>query len=108
MRVLLNDWSSIVRYAVLILLFLLAYALLLRPLKKQLLSTIRALPSRVAEQRAQVAGGAAGELIPGQGLTLSQEQQRAAAMKKQLVEKVKSEPAAAGKLIQAWLNEGAR
>jgi hypothetical protein len=39
---------------------------------------------------------------------LSVEQQRAAALKKQLVEKVKAEPAATGKLVQAWLNETGR
>ncbi len=108
-RVTLNDWSSIVRYAALILLFLLVYALLLRPVKKQLLTTFRELPGRIAGQTSQVAGATAAQLIPGQEMmALSQEQQRAAALKKQLVEKVKSEPAAAGKLIQSWLNEGAR
>jgi flagellar biosynthesis/type III secretory pathway M-ring protein FliF/YscJ len=39
---------------------------------------------------------------------LSPEQHRATALKKQLVEKVKTEPAATGKLIQAWLHEGAK
>ena len=34
MRVVLRDWSSIVRYAAVLILFLLAYALLLRPLKE--------------------------------------------------------------------------
>ena len=105
----LNDWSSSVRYAALILLFLLAYALLLRPLKKQLLTTFRELPASVASHRSQVAASAAAELIAGQELaSMSQEQRRAVSLKKQLVEKVKSEPAETGKLIQAWLNEEAR
>jgi flagellar M-ring protein FliF len=107
-RTTLNDWSSIVRYAALILLFLLVYAMLLRPLKKQVLTTLRELPARVASQKAQAAGAAAAELAAGQEAALSPEQQRATALKKQLVEKVKTEPAATGKLIQAWLNEGAR
>src|SRR5271166_3602386 len=97
-RVILNDWSSIVRYGALILLFLLVYALLLRPVKKQLLTTFRELPARIAGQRTQMAEGTTGELLPVQELAaLSQEQQRAALLKKQLVEKVKSEPGAAGK-----------
>ncbi len=104
-RVTLNDWSSVVRYAALILLFLLAYALLLRPLKKQLLTTFRELPARIASQKSQVAGAVE---LAGQEATMSPEQLRATALKKQLVEKVKTEPAATGKLIQAWLNEGAR
>jgi flagellar M-ring protein FliF len=107
-RTLLNDWSSIVRYAALILLFLLVYALLLRPLKRQLLTTFRELPARIASQRA-AGEGAGAELASGPGgAILSIEQQRAAALKKQLVEKVKLEPAATGKLVQAWLNEGSR
>jgi flagellar M-ring protein FliF len=107
-RTTLNDWSSIVRYAALILLFLLVYALLLRPLKKQLLTTFKELPGRISAQKAQAAGAAAAELAAGQEAAMSPEQQRATALKKQLVEKVKTEPAATGKLIQAWLHEGAR
>ena len=103
----LHDWSSIVRYVALFLLFVLVYALLLRPLKKQLLTTFRDLPARVAQKQAAGAKGA--ELAPGAEIgTLSPEQVRAAALKKQLVEKVKGEPATTGKLIQAWLHEGAK
>ena len=108
-RVTLNDWSTIVRYAALILLFLLVYALLLRPLKKQLLTTFRELPARIASQKSQVPGVTPAEFASGQDLgSLSPEQQRTAMLRKQLVEKVKSEPAATGKLVQAWLNEGAK
>ncbi len=105
-RVTLNDWSSMVRYGALILLFLLAYALLLRPMKKQLLATFRELPTRVAAQESQVRGGISAELIPGQELAALSPDQRAAALKKQLVEKVKKEPGTTGRLIQSWLNEG--
>jgi flagellar M-ring protein FliF len=108
-RTTLNDWSSLVRYAALILLFLLVYALLLRPLKKQLLTTFRELPGRITAQQTQAADAAAAELAAGQeAASMTPEQLRANALKKQLVEKVKTEPAATGKLIQAWLNEGAR
>jgi len=107
-RTILNDWSNIVRYAALILLFLLVYSLLLRPLKKQLLTTFRELPARIASKRSQ-GGAAEAELGPGNDVaTLSVGQQRATALKKQLVEKVKTEPAVTGKLVQAWLNEGSR
>lgn len=105
-RVTLNDWSSMVRYAVLILLFLLAYLLLLRPLKRQLITTFRELPAQVASQNSRLPG----EPLPGmmEGVALSPEQQRAATLRKQLVEKAKTEPNATGKLIQAWLHEGGR
>jgi len=109
-RVTLNDWSSLVRYAALLLLFLLAYALLLRPMKKQLLTTLRDLPARVASsQKAQVAGIAGAELSAGQDLmALPPEQQRALMLKKQLLDKVKAEPVATSQLVQAWIHEEAK
>ncbi len=57
-QIILRDWSSIVRYASLLLLFLLAYFLFLRPLKKQVLATVRELPARVATQHSGLAGPA--------------------------------------------------
>src|SRR5581483_4090007 len=100
-RVTLNDWSSYVRYAALLVLFLLAYMLLLRPIKKQLLTTFRELPAKVSANRMQVAGV---ELTPGQDpTTLPPAQQRVVTLKKQLMERVTAEPAAASKLIQAWI-----
>jgi flagellar M-ring protein FliF len=108
-RTTLNDWSGIVRYAALILLFLLVYGLLLRPLKKQLITTFRELPARMASGKTPGSGVAGAELAPGRdGTSLSEDQQRATALKKQLVEKTKTEPAATAKLVQAWLNEGSR
>ena len=105
-RVTLDDWSSLVRYAAIILMFLLAYALLLRPLKKQLLTTFRELPAAVAAKNQPVA---VGDLAPGQDVnTLPAPQQRAIVLKKQLLEKVSDEPQAASKLIQAWIHEEAK
>lgn len=72
------------------------------------MTTLRELPARINAKQAQAAGAAAAELAAGQEAALSPEQLRATALKKQLVDKVKTEPAATGKLIQAWLNEGVR
>ena len=105
-RTTIADWSSVVRYAALILLFLLAYALLLRPVKKQLLQTFRELPAALAAKKPAVAGV---DLAPGQEITaLPPEQQRSVQLKKQLLEKVNTEPLATSKLIQAWIHEEAR
>jgi len=101
-RVTLNDWSSLVRYGALLLLFLLVYLLLLKPLKNQILATFKELPARAAAQKSQA------ETLPGQEMAALPPEQRAAALKRQLADTVRSEPAAATKLIQAWLNEGAR
>jgi flagellar M-ring protein FliF len=105
-RVTLEDWSSLVRYAAIIMLFLLAYALLLRPLKKQLLTTFRELPAVLSAKNQPVA---IADLAPGQDInTLPVPQQRAVSLKKQLLEKVTAEPAVASKLIQAWIHEEAK
>jgi len=105
-RVTLSDWSSVVRYAALILLFLLAYALFLRPLKKQLMTTFRELPAAISAKKQPVAGV---DLPPGQSLSaLPPEQQRSIGLKKQLLEKVNTEPVATSKLIQAWIHEEAK
>lgn len=99
-RLTLNDWSSTIRYAALILLFLLAYILLLRPLKKQILTTMRELPARASQ--AALASEPSGERngLPAEN--------KRAALKTQLVEHVKKEPTEAGKLLQAWIHEGGR
>ena len=105
-RVTLNDWSSFVRYGALLLLFLLAYALLLKPMKKQILSTLRELPARVVPEKAQVAGAAGGQLNPARDMmSLPPEQQRSLTLKKQLLDKVKAEPVATSQLVQAWIHE---
>jgi len=105
-RVTLNDWSSYVRYAALLVLFLFAYMLLLRPIKKQLLTTFRELPATISASKMPMAGV---ELSPGQDSgNLPPGQQRAVMLKKQLMQKVNAEPAAASKLIQAWIHEEAK
>ena len=105
-RVTLEDWSSLVRYAAIILLFLLAYALLLRPLKKQLLTTFRELPAALSAKN-QPAAVAELDLAQDPS-TLPAPQQRALTLKKQLLEKVTDEPQVASKLIQAWIHEEAK
>lgn len=105
-RVTLSDWSSVVRYAALILLFLLAYVLLLRPLKKQLMTTFRELPAAISAKNKPVAGV---DLPAGQELSqLPPEQQRSITLKKQLLQKATAEPQATSKLIQAWIHEEAK
>jgi len=103
-RVVVNDWSSLIRYAVIFVLFLLTYVLLLRPIKKQALSAFSQLPDRSAAQlKAEMAAS-----VPGSSevMTLSDAERHSMGMQKQLTEKAKSEPAVTGRLVQAWLREG--
>jgi flagellar M-ring protein FliF len=101
-RVLLQDWSSIVRYAAVLALFLLVYALVLRPLKKQVLATVRELPARAAKQQSALGGSGIDD-----ALAALPAEQRALILRKQVAEKVKGEPAAASNLIHVWINEEA-
>lgn len=105
-RVGLNDWSSIVRYMALLGLFLLAYYLLLRPVKKQIMATLKELPARVATSQKVKAATQQGELLAGDLAAMPPDQQRALTIKKQLIEKAKGEPVATSRLVQAWLHEG--
>jgi flagellar M-ring protein FliF len=104
-RVVVNDWSSLIRYAVIFLLFMLTYVLLLRPIKKQALSAFSQLPDRSA---AQLRNEMAARQVPGSSevMTLSDAERQSLGLQKQLTERAKSEPAVTGRLVQAWLREG--
>jgi flagellar M-ring protein FliF len=106
-RVVINDWSSLIRYAVIFILFMLTYVLLLRPIKKQALSAFSQLPDKSA---AQLKAEMAASQMPGVSelVTLSDAERSSLGLQKQLTEKAKSEPAVTGRLVQAWLREGAQ
>jgi len=83
---------------------------MLRPVKQQVLATLRELPARVARSAkelnkvpaaAAVTSAVEIELPPG-----SEQARRATALKRQLAEKVQNEPAAASRLVQSWIREG--
>jgi flagellar M-ring protein FliF len=95
----LNDYSSVVRYAGLLVLFLLVYLLMLRPIQRRALATPHPM---------QIAGGASVSAAPESAaiaesaadLTL-----RSAALRKQLAEFVKAEPESSTNAVRAWLRE---
>jgi len=111
---LLRNFTWLFRYAALACLFASVYMLLLRPLKKQLLTTFRELPKRLSASNAatQIAGaavpsGAELESILGQpGGEGDAAFKKISVLKKHLADKVHSEPAGATRLIQNWLHEG--
>jgi flagellar M-ring protein FliF len=115
----LREWTWLLRYLALACLFGSVYWLLLRPVKKQILTALRALPSRPAAR--MLSGGevqAAGELAAQRKpdsldniLDASAQEDNPALkklslLKNQLVDKVKAEPAGASQLVQNWLREG--
>jgi flagellar M-ring protein FliF len=108
-RKLFMQWSGLLRYAGILALFLIVYFLMLRPVKAQILAALREMPARMArspkELGAATAAAAAALEVEPAGV---EQARRAAALKKQLSEKVKTEPAVAGRLVQSWIRDGGK
>jgi len=115
-----DKWINLVRYGVLILLFLLIYLLVLLPIKRQIVATFQALPKQLGMAkgpREMPTGGAPG--MPGKkaedtsSLEASLQQledsptetKQAVILKKTLLDKVKKEPVTASRLIQNWMRQ---
>jgi flagellar M-ring protein FliF len=108
----LREWSVAVRYGAMLLLFVLVYFLLLRPVKKQVITAVRgpaALPQKSEPAAEEVAAVPAAPQIPElpdlPPPTLTEEKQRTLQLKKDLTEKIKAEPVSASRLVKAWLQE---
>jgi len=105
-RHLLEPWSWILRYVGLAALFLVVYALILRPVKKQAIAAFRELPGKIAQRNSLKPSSASGVLSPleeaGQP---AGEGQRANQLRRMLTDKVKAEPAAASRLVESWVRE---
>jgi flagellar M-ring protein FliF len=97
----INDYSSIIRYAGLLVLFLLVYLLMLRPIQKRALAAPNPL---LAASRAMVAGDADAIAI---GETAANLALRSQVLRKQLAEFVKAEPESSTNAVRAWLREEA-
>lgn len=110
----LRNFTWLFRYAALACLFSSVYLLLLRPVKKQVIAAFRALPERIATAKLSKGAVEGGTLAEGDSLSSllgaaiegDPNLARLSALKKHLVEKVKTEPAGATRLIQNWLHEG--
>jgi len=111
-----DKWMNVIRYGALSLLFLLIYMLVLRPIKRQIVTAFQALPKQLTMPkglRGATPGAPSlkGEETPGlEGSlpTLEEsplEAKQAAMLKKNLLEKVKKEPATASRLVQNWMRQ---
>jgi flagellar M-ring protein FliF len=115
-----DKWINFIRYGSLILLFLLIYMLVLRPIKRQIVTTFQELPKQLGMAKASqetLPGSAHVPPVPKMDDTasleasLSQlgdsplEAKQAVILKKNLLEKVKKEPATASRLIQNWMRQ---
>jgi flagellar M-ring protein FliF len=111
-RVIAEKWIWLLRYALLLVVFGLVYALVLRPVKNELVRSLSGERSVAALESAEGAGAP-----PQENIALSEAQileemgsttsnvQRVVKLKKHLAEKVKREPAQASILIRQWVHE---
>jgi flagellar M-ring protein FliF len=105
-RTVLSEWSSLLRYAGILLLFLATYALVIRPIKSQAIATMKELPARSARPSATGATQSAPQALAIDSLlALGEAPQKAKLLKQQVLEKVKHEPKSSSRLVQAWLRE---
>ncbi len=91
-----SDYAAPIRYGALLLLFLLAYLLMLRPIQKQALAgaTLPA-PAGVPDEL----GAATLPLLP----PATDDAERANLLKQQLAQLVKADPASSARAVQAWV-----
>ena len=114
----LRNWSWVFRYLALACLFGSVYMLLLRPVKKQLMTVLRELPMRVAGRHSIVESASAQpltsapqpesleDILGAASLDGDGSLKKLAVLKNHLVDKVRTEPASASRLVQNWLREG--
>jgi len=103
-RLLVLPWVGVLRYIGITLLFLVVYALVLRPVKKQAMAAFKQIPNHLAKPLA--AGAASPSVLASIDLPQgSEEAKRAGALKKEIADKIKAEPAAASRLVQTWIRD---
>ena len=104
-RTTVNAWSLLLRYAVIVLLFLATYRLVIRPIKTQAIASMKELPAR---KRLAVlpTGNGLEDALEGESVTaMADSPQKAKLLKKQVLERVRREPVSSSRLVQAWLRE---
>jgi len=95
----IEPWTWALRYTGLVALFLVVYWLVLRPVKKQAVTTFRELPGKIA---ARLSPSSDSAKLPQEGGS-GQGANRTTQLKRLLAERVKSDPEATSRLVQGWL-----
>src|SRR5262249_32270681 len=106
-------WLGVLRYVAVLALFLIVYFLILRPVKRQGLTTFKELPTRISQNAKALTTNSAGGAVATEAVETAlpegtDQARRATALKRQLTEKVKAEPAVASRLVQTWIRESAK
>jgi len=115
-----QDWTGLFRYGAIALFALFVYLLLFKPLTSRIITAVlepkptlaagRGVTALPGDAQAKVEGG--GPALKEPFLDFSQEMadsgsevKRAVALKRELVDKIKTEPAAASRLVQNWVRQ---
>jgi flagellar M-ring protein FliF len=97
-----SDYSPVLRPVSLLVLFLLAYLFVLRPIQKQALAPGQ--PYQAAQPAIANPGGTPNRIATGSAEMID-ETRRAAQLKGQTIEMIKQNPANTSRALQAWLRE---
>lgn len=96
--VLAEKWQSMLRYVALLLIFAIVYALVLRPVKKQMVQALQAAGTRALASAAPVEAAIAVEAT-------DTARAKRLETKQQLLKRIESEPAEASRLISSWIRQ---
>ena len=106
MRRITSDFSSPIRYVGLLLLFVLVWALLLRPVQKQIVTSMKELGMKGTGQTALESKTAKMELGAGHSVSAAIDNDPdTVTLKRELSELVQAEPASMTRTLQTWLRE---
>lgn len=100
----LNDYSTAVRYSAMLLLFVLVWALMFRPMQKQMTASMKELAA-TAPKPALPEAQARAELPATHTLPALEIDAESAALKRELSDLVQAEPASMTRTLQTWLRE---
>jgi flagellar M-ring protein FliF len=100
-----NDNTNVLKYASLLILFVLAWALIFRPVQKQIVTVVRELAAG-SQSSVAVAELASGTELPGDEFdNLLEADTSTVGLKRRLTEMVQAEPATMTRTLQNWLQE---
>ncbi|MGC2399120.1 MAG: flagellar basal-body MS-ring/collar protein FliF [Acidobacteriaceae bacterium] len=101
----ISDYSSVIRYAGLLVLFLLIYILMVRPIQQRALAPPD--PMQIAARAQASAQASADPETAALAESAASLAQRSAVLRKQLADFVKAEPESSTNAVRVWLREGA-
>ena len=100
----LTDYSTAVRYSAMLLLFFLVWALMFRPMQKQMAGSLKELAAG-SPQAALLTATSKPELSPVVSPIALESEAESTVLKRELSELVQAEPASMTRTLQAWLRE---